>query len=177
MAKRLVTLALTIVAVFALAPIQTYAQDQTTYSIEEYDFGPWTNKTSTNQTLSNTTGTSTSGSTVYLLENFLDKDDVNHLLSGRFAFSKITANATENPYGWTKFVGYATSNSVTNELVTCGLQLNGKNGLISIQDLHKGDIITIVHSLSQTTDTSADGLYIITTNATYDKNGTPTAST
>ncbi|MBR1542828.1 MAG: InlB B-repeat-containing protein [Bacteroidaceae bacterium] len=175
MMKRLVTLALMMIAVFTLVPIQTYAQNEATYSIEEYDFGSWTKKVAVDQTLNlESSKTSTTRKTVYLLENFVDKDQTPHSLNGRFAFEK---SADTHPYGWQKFCGYSTNNTIADDLMTCGLQLKQKNLTISILNLKAGDVVIVWHNGTLTAESSEDGLYITSTNASYNGSSHSTGST
>lgn len=134
---------------------------------ETYDFGSWTKKSAVNQTLNlESLVTSSTGKTVYLLENFFDKDGSTlHSLNGRFAFEK---SADTNPYGWTKFEGYATSGTVTDELMTAGLHLKNKNLTISILNLKAGDVVTVWHNSAVTAESTEGGLYITSTNVSYD---------
>ena len=162
---------LAVLVALTLVPVASWAQGGS--SIESYDLGVWTKKSSVAQTLSNTEVTTSSEKTVYVMENFVDKDGTAHSLNGRLALAKVDAAADK--YGWTKLEGYSTSNTITDDLCTCGLQLNGKNALVSILNLKKGDVVTIIHSQDQTAETVDDGLYIMSANATYNQNGTPTA--
>ncbi len=165
MNKQLLSRTAALAALFLTIAGNAFADD------EVYDFGAWTKKSGKAQTLDlEKTATAADGSTtVYQLTNFLDKNDANHSLNDRFYLSKLNADATASPYGWTKFEGYSTDGTITDELLTCGFHLRGKNGKVSIQNLKKGDVVIITHSLStQTAETSADGLYIVSKNVSYE---------